>query len=193
MLSASMTRPYFVSQLARHRRPGCSPGSRRRPGSPTTVAAAFAGELATRLARRTLWMLPLTGSLVGIWRFLLFAPAPLIPQLGNPDRGNTGATADRRSHRNRNYRHGNDGLAHPLAPRGSTERALSAAVAVAIACILSDLTMLSILAFRGAIVSVESSVALAVIAIAASAIRLVGSMWLVRRCLRARTALVSAN
>jgi hypothetical protein len=42
-------------------------------GTPREVAAAFAGELAIRQARKILWLLLLTGPLVGIWWFLLLA------------------------------------------------------------------------------------------------------------------------
>jgi hypothetical protein len=42
-------------------------------GTPRIIAAAFAGELALRQIRKLLWLLLLTGPLVGIWWFLLFA------------------------------------------------------------------------------------------------------------------------
>lgn len=45
-------------------------------GSPDVVAAAFAGELATGYARRTLSTYVATGPLVGIWWLLLLRPDP---------------------------------------------------------------------------------------------------------------------
>lgn len=45
-------------------------------GSPKEVAAAFAGELATAYARRTIAAYVLTGPLVGIWWLLLLQPHP---------------------------------------------------------------------------------------------------------------------
>ena len=45
-------------------------------GSPDVVAAAFAGELATGFARRTLSAYVATGPLVGIWWLLLLRPDP---------------------------------------------------------------------------------------------------------------------
>jgi len=45
-------------------------------GEPQQVAGAFAGELATGYARRTVLGLVATGPLVGIWWLLLFHPAP---------------------------------------------------------------------------------------------------------------------
>lgn len=42
-------------------------------GAPQVVAAAFAGELAVRQTRKVLWVLLLTGPLVGIWWLLLLA------------------------------------------------------------------------------------------------------------------------
>lgn len=42
-------------------------------GAPHVIAAAFAGELAIRQTRKILWLLLLTGPLVGIWWFLLLA------------------------------------------------------------------------------------------------------------------------
>lgn len=45
-------------------------------GTPDTVADAFAGELATAYARRTIALFILTGPLVGIWWLLLLQPHP---------------------------------------------------------------------------------------------------------------------
>jgi len=45
-------------------------------GGPEVVAAAFAGELATAYARRTLILFVVTGPLVGIWWLLLLRPEP---------------------------------------------------------------------------------------------------------------------
>lgn len=163
-------------------------------GSPAAVAAAFAGELATRLARRTLWTLLLTGPLVGIWWFLLLAPVPWNPQprlliAAIPVLPLIAAAIGTAI-----VAIATTGSLIRWLPEAAPKRALSAAVAVAIACLLGDLTMLSILAYRGATGSTESfTLALVIMAIAASAIRLVGSVWFVRRCLRARAALMGAG
>ena len=45
-------------------------------GTPDAVADAFAGELATAYARRTIALFTLTGPLVGIWWLLLLQPHP---------------------------------------------------------------------------------------------------------------------
>lgn len=52
-------------------------------GTPHLIAAAYAGELAIRQTRKTLWLLLLTGPFVGIWWFLLLAaqPGPLQPAI----------------------------------------------------------------------------------------------------------------
>lgn len=163
-------------------------------GSPTTVAAAFSGELATRLARRTLWTLLLTGPLVGIWWFLLFAPAPWSPQLGILIAAIPVLPLIAAAIGTAIIAIGTTGSLIRWLPEATPKRALSAAIAVALACILGDLTMLAILALRSATGTAESfPAALAIIAITASAIRLPGSAWFIRRCLRARVALVSAN
>lgn len=163
-------------------------------GSPTTIATAFAGELATRLARRTLWTLLFTGPLVGIWWFLLFAPAPWSLQLGILIAAIPVLPLIAAAIGTATIAIGTTGSLIRWLPETTPKRALSAAVAVALACILGDLTMLAILGFRGATGTAESfPPTLAIMAIAASAIRLVGSAWLIRRCLRARVALVAAN
>jgi hypothetical protein len=163
-------------------------------GSPTTLAAAFAGELATRLARRTLWTLLLTGPLVGIWWFLLFAPAPWSPQLGLLIAAIPVLPLIAAAIGTAIIAIGTTGSLIRWLPEAAPKRALSAAVVVALACIIGDLTMLLLLGFRSATGTAESfPLALAVVAITASAIRLVGSAWLIRRCLRAQVALVGAN
>jgi hypothetical protein len=45
-------------------------------GAPQAVAAAFAGELATAYARRTLAWFAATGPPVGVWWLLLLHPDP---------------------------------------------------------------------------------------------------------------------
>jgi HAAS len=45
-------------------------------GTPDAVADAFAGELATAYARRTIVLFIVTGPLVGIWWLLLLQPHP---------------------------------------------------------------------------------------------------------------------
>ena len=61
--------------------PGCPPNRPQTAavaqfGSPQAVADAFAGELATAYARRTIAIYIVTGPLVGIWWLLLLRPDP---------------------------------------------------------------------------------------------------------------------
>ena len=162
-------------------------------GSPATVAAAFSGELAIRFARRVLWVLLITGPLVGVWWLLLLAPVP-VPQFGAlltaipilPLIAAAIATAM--------VAIATTGSLIRWLPEAAPQRALSAALVVALICILGDSTMLSLLAFRSATGMTEAvQVPLAIAAIAASAARVVGSAWIIRRCLRARAAVASAQ
>jgi hypothetical protein len=159
-------------------------------GAPQSVAAAFAGELAVLRARRVLWALLLTGPLVGIWWFLLLVPAPWAPRftvvlaaipvlpfiaaavgIGIVVIATTGS------------------LIRWL-PEAAPRRALVAAIVVALTSILGDLTVLTILAVRALTGSAGSfPLALVVVAVLASTLRLAGSTWAVRRCLRSRAAI----
>lgn len=135
-------------------------------GNPRTVADAFAGELATAYARRTIARYIATGPLVGIWWLLLLHPDPwrtglvallaAIPVLplivvAIAAAGGTFATTGR--------------LMRWL-PETSPHRALTATLAIAALCLVGDLTMISIL-----VVSAIPIRPLAVIAVAASLTR----------------------
>ena len=76
-------------------------------GSPHAVADAFAGELATAYARRTIACFIATGPLVGIWWLLLLAPKPLAHRPDRAPRGDPRHPADhhRDRHRRRHPRH----------------------------------------------------------------------------------------
>lgn len=160
-------------------------------GSTAIVAAAFAGELATRLARRILWALLLTGPLVGIWWFLLLVPGPWSPQLVMLIASIPVLPLIAAAIGTAIVTIATTGSLIRWLPEAAPKRALVAAKVVAAAAILGDLTMLSILGFRTVMGTAESlPFALATIAIATSAIRLAGSLWCVRECVRARSVLV---
>ena len=76
-------------------------------GSPHAVADAFAGELATAYARRTIACFIATGPLVGIWWLLLLDPQPLAHRADRAPRGDPRHPADhhRDRHRRRHPRH----------------------------------------------------------------------------------------
>jgi hypothetical protein len=145
-------------------------------GSPPAVADAFAGELATAYARRTIACYLATGPLVGIWWLLLLHPDPwrtgliallaAIPVLpliviAIATAGGTIATTGR--------------LMRWL-PETSPHRALTAVISIAALCIIGDLTMVSLFAASASPVRT-----LAVIALAASLIRITCSIAVIRK------------
>ena len=144
-------------------------------GSPRTVADAFAGELTTAYARRTIAWFIATGPLVGIWWLLLLHPSPwrtgliafvaaipviplIIPAIATA--GGTLATTGR--------------LMRWL-PETGPRRALAATIAIATLCMIIDLTMVTIIMVTGA-----PTRPLMIIAIAASLTRIVCSIATVR-------------
>src|SRR5690554_6268978 len=117
-------------------------------GSPATVAGAFAGELATRRARRILWALLLTGPLVGIWWFLLLAPVPWSPQPGILIASIPVLPLIAAAIGTVIVAIATTGSLIRWLPEAAPKRALLATTIVAVAAILGDLTMLSILVSR---------------------------------------------
>jgi hypothetical protein len=145
-------------------------------GSPQTVAEAFAGELATAYARRTIAWYIATGPLVGIWWLLLLHPnpwrggliallaaIPVLPLIAAAiaTAGGTFATTGR--------------LMRWL-PESSPYRVVTATLAIAALCIIGDLTMIGIFA-----VSATPIRPFAVIAIAASLTRVACSIAVIRQ------------
>jgi len=144
-------------------------------GSPRAVAGAFAAELTTAYARRTVAWFIATGPLVGIWWLLLLHPSPwrtgliafvaaipVIPLIiaAIATAGGTLATTGR--------------LMRWL-PETGPHRALAATIAIALLCMIIDLTMIIML-----MVSAASPRPLMIIACAASLIRIVCSITTVR-------------
>ena len=144
-------------------------------GSPCAVADAFAGELATAYARRTIACFVATGPLVGIWWLLLLHPSPwrtgliafvtaipVIPLIiaAIATAGGTLATTGR--------------LMRWL-PETGPGGALAATIAVGMLCMIIDLSMITMIMVWGA-----QTRPLMIIAIAASLIRIVCSITTVR-------------
>ena len=144
-------------------------------GSPGAVAGAFAGELTTAYARRTIAWFIATGPLVGIWWLLLVHPSPwrtgliafvtaipVIPLIivAIATAGGTLATTGR--------------LMRWL-PETGPRRALAATIAIAMVCLIIDLTMITIIMVSGA-----PTEPLMIIAFAASLTRIVCSITTVR-------------
>jgi hypothetical protein len=153
-------------------------------GTPQAVADAFAGELATAYARRTIALFIATGPLVGIWWLLLLQPGPwrtgliallaaipVLPLLiiAIATAGGTLATTGR--------------LMRWL-PETGPHRALAATITIAAICIIGDLTVITMFMVSGA-----QTRPLAVIAIAASLTRIACSITTVRHATRMRSRL----
>jgi hypothetical protein len=150
-------------------------------GSAHAVAEAFAGELATAYARRTIACFIATGPLVGIWWLLLLHPSPwrtgliallaaipVIPLIiaAIATAGGTLATTGR--------------LIRWL-PETGPRRALAATIAIAMLCMISDLTMITIVMVSGG-----PTGPLMIIAVVASLTRIVCSSTTVRHASRMR-------
>jgi hypothetical protein len=144
-------------------------------GRPQAVADAFGGELATAYARRTVAWFIATGPLVGIWWLLLLHPSPwrtgliallaaipVIPLIiaAIATAGGTLATTGR--------------LMRWL-PETGPRRALAATIAIAMLCMIIDLTMITMIMVSGA-----PARPLVIIALAASLTRIVCSITTVR-------------
>jgi hypothetical protein len=144
-------------------------------GSAHAVADAFGGEPTTAYARRTIAGFVATGPLVGIWWLLLLDPSawrtgliaflaaiPVIPLIiiAIATAGGTLATTGR--------------LMRWL-PETSPRRALAATTAIAVLCMIIDLTMITILTVSGG-----PTGPLMIIAVAASLTRIVCSITTVQ-------------
>jgi hypothetical protein len=144
-------------------------------GSPRAVADAFAGELTTAYARRTIAWFIATGPLVGIWWLLLLHPRPwhtgliafvaaipVIPLIVTAiaTAGGTLATTGR--------------LMRWL-PETGLRRALAATITIAMLCIIIDLTMITMITVSG-----SPTRPLMISAIAASLTRIVYSIATLR-------------
>ena len=144
-------------------------------GSPYAVADAFAGELTTAYTRRTIAGFIATGPLVGIWWLLLLdsspwrtgliallAAIPVIPLIiiAIATAGGTLATTGR--------------LMRWL-PETGPHRALAATIAIAMLCMIIDLTMITMVMVSGG-----PTGPLMIIAVAASLTRIVCSITTVR-------------
>ena len=150
-------------------------------GTPEAVADAFAGELATAYARRTIALFILTGPIVGIWWLLLLQPhpwrtglvallvaIPVIPLL--PIVIATAATALATTGR----------LIRWL-PESSPRQALTATIAIAGAVLLADLTVLAV--YAGSNMPTQP---LAALAITASLLRITCSIITLRHATATR-------
>jgi hypothetical protein len=152
-------------------------------GTPTAVAAAFADELTTAYARRTIALYLITGPLVGICWLLLLHPTPrqagpttllatipVLPliALATATAGATLATTGR--------------LIRWL-PETTPPHALTATLTIAALATATDLTMLGLLAATH-----RSTSPLAITAITASTIRTASSIAVTRTTTRLRRA-----
>jgi hypothetical protein len=152
-------------------------------GTPRAVAEAFGGELATAYARRAIACFVATGPLVGIWWLLLLHPnpwrtglialvaaIPVIPLIGVAI-ATAGATLATTGH-----------LVRWL-PETDPRRALAATAAIAVLCLIGDLTMITIYVLAG-----TPARPLAAIAVAASLTRIAASITAMRHATQMRHA-----
>jgi hypothetical protein len=157
-------------------------------GAPEVVAAAFAGELATVRARRTVWGFLGTGPLVGVWWLLTFVPRPwaagpgtvwaAIPVLPVIVAAVLAAVAMLAA----------TGPAARWVPAASPYRAVTMASGIAVACIGGDLAALGTLGSR-LLADRPLPWVLAGVAVTASLIRISVSAPALRRLLDTRAAL----
>lgn len=144
-------------------------------GEPRAVADAFAGELATAYARRTIALYLLSGPLVGIWWLLLLRPQPwrvglvallaaipVLPLIALAVLTGAGTLAT-------------TGRLMPWLPETGPRRAVAAAKAVACLALIGDVTLIIMLAISGPPVRPLTTIALAgsLVRITASALVLV--------------------
>jgi hypothetical protein len=157
-------------------------------GAPRAVAGAFAGELATVRARRTVWAYLGTGPLVGVWWLLTFVPRPwaagpgavwtaipILPLIAVAALTAVSTLAA-------------TGPATRWVPAASAYQAITAASGVAVACIAGDLAALGLLGSR-LLAGRPLPWVLAGVAVTASLIRLSASAPVLGRLLDTRAAL----
>jgi hypothetical protein len=148
-------------------------------GTPTEVAAAFAGELAVAYARRTLALFLATGPLVGIWWLLLLQPRPwrtspaallaaipVLPLIGVAVATAMGTFAT-------------TGRLMRWLPEATPQRALSVTIAVAALAVTADTALIVSYAWSAAPARLLGGVA-----VAASLTRIACSAVTVRHALR---------
>lgn len=150
-------------------------------GPPVTVARAFAPEIATTQARRVLAGLLVTGPLVGVWWLLvltsltwppqaraLWTAIPALPLIAVAVAAAVVILAT-------------TGSLIRWLPETTPERALGAATAIAVGCIVGDLTVLATLAIRITTSPWHAPVVLAAIAVTASLCRIALTAWAIAR------------
>jgi hypothetical protein len=149
-------------------------------GDPQAVADAFAGELATAYARRTIAWYIATGPLVGIWWLLLLQPPwrtglvalvaaiPVLPLIAIVI-GTAAATL------------ATTGRLMRWLPEASPDRALAGTTAIGTLCVISDATMITMFTLSGG-----SASPLAVVAVAASLTRMACSIVVIRTATQLR-------
>jgi hypothetical protein len=150
-------------------------------GNPQAVADAFAGELATVYARRTIAWYIAIGPLVGIWWLLLLQPhpwrtgliallaaIPVLPVIALVIATAAGTIAT-------------TGRLIRWLPETGPHRALAATTAIATLCVICDVTVITMFA-----VSAAPARPLAVIAVAASLTRVAFSVIVIRKTTRMR-------
>jgi hypothetical protein len=155
-------------------------------GDPRAVARAFAGELTTAYARRTIALYLVTGPLVGIWWLLLLLPhawptgvaalvaaIPVLPVIVPAVVMGAGTLAT-------------TGRLMRWLPETSPRRALAATAAVAGLCLIGDLTLLATLGLSGP--PARPVAVVAVVAVAASLTRIAASVVALRQANRLRRA-----
>jgi hypothetical protein len=174
--------------LARRRSARAAQAAIAEFGTPDAVADAFAGELATAYARRTIALFILTGPLVGIWWLLLLQPhpwrtglvallvaIPVIPLLPLAIAAAAAALAT-------------TGRLIRWLPESSPRQALTATIAIAGAVLLADLTVLAV--YAGSNISAQP---LAALAITASLLRISCSIITLRHATAIRHGLTATS
>lgn len=157
-------------------------------GTPDVVADAFAGELATAYARRTVALFVLTGPLVGIWWLRLLQPhpwqaglvaiilaIPVLPLI--PIAIATAATALATTGRLMRW-----------LPESGPRQALTATIAVAALVLLADLTVLAV--YAGSNMPAQP---LAALAVTASLLRITCSITTLRHAIAIRHGLSATS
>ena len=151
-------------------------------GDPTTVARAFAPELATIQARRVLFAFLITGPLVGGWWLVLLAPdiwppspqawwaaIPVLPLVAVAIAAAVAILAT-------------TGSFIRWLPESNPLRALHVARGVGIGCLVVDLTVIGIFAARSSTTHWQPALPLLAGAFAASLIRITGTLLAIIRC-----------
>lgn len=159
-------------------------------GTPESVAAAFAGELAAVQARRILWTYLITGPLVGIWWLLLLLPEPWEPTLGVVFTAIPVLPLVAAAVAIAIVAIATTGSLIRWLPETAPRRAIIASCVVAVASMVGDLTVSAVLVARvlSDAVGPPAPLLLAV-AVIGSACRLIYSVWVLRRCRRVLAAL----